>query len=31
MLEAGEAVGQFVAGRSRADLDSDEMRMFAIV
>ena len=31
MIEAGEAAIQFVAGRKRADLDTDLMLMFAIV
>ena len=30
MIEAAEAVGRFVAGRRRADLDSDMMLMFAL-
>lgn len=25
MIEAGEAVGQFISGRGRMDLDSDRM------
>ncbi|MCZ7664461.1 MAG: DUF86 domain-containing protein [Thermoleophilia bacterium] len=31
MIEAGEAMAQFLAGRSRADLDSDRMLLFAVV
>ena len=31
MIEAGETVARFVAGRSRADLDRDLMLMFAVV
>jgi uncharacterized protein with HEPN domain len=31
MIEAAEAVVQFVAGRSREDLDRDQMLRFAVV
>lgn len=31
MLEAGEAALGFIAGRSREDLDSDRMLLFALV
>jgi uncharacterized protein with HEPN domain len=31
MLEAADAATGFMAGRSRADLDSDRMLMFAVV
>ncbi len=31
MVEAAEAVQDFVAGRSRADLDQDRMLVFAII
>jgi len=31
MIEAGEAVAQFIAGRSRNDLDRDRMLLFAVV
>jgi uncharacterized protein with HEPN domain len=31
MIDAGEAALRFVAGRQRADLDSDEMLRFALV
>jgi len=31
MIEAAEAVAQFVGGRQRADLDSDRMLLFALV
>jgi uncharacterized protein with HEPN domain len=31
MLEAAEAAKAFLTGRSRADLDSDRMLMFAVV
>ena len=31
MIDAAETVGQFVSGRSRADLDSDRMLLFAVV
>jgi uncharacterized protein with HEPN domain len=31
MIEAAEAVGAFVAGRHRADLDADRMVLFALV
>jgi uncharacterized protein with HEPN domain len=31
MIEAAEAVAQFVEGRSRADLDGDRMLLFAVV
>ena len=31
MIEAAEAVGEFVSGRVRADLDSDRMLLFAVV
>lgn len=30
MVEAGEAVAKFVAGRARADLDGDQMLLFAL-
>ena len=31
MIDAAEAVGDFMAGRSRVDLDSDRMLRFAVV
>lgn len=31
MIEAAESVAQFVAGRSRDDLDRDRMLLFAVV
>jgi uncharacterized protein with HEPN domain len=31
MVEAAESAAQFVAGRSRADLDTDRMLLFAVV
>ena len=31
MIEAAESAAQFVAGRSRADLDTDRMLLFAVV
>ena len=31
MIEAGEAVAEFISGRQRADLDSDRMLLFAVV
>lgn len=31
MIEAGEAIADFVAGRARIDLDKDLMLMFAVV
>jgi uncharacterized protein with HEPN domain len=31
MIDAGEAIAQFVAGRTRADLDGDQMLLFAVV
>ena len=31
MIDAAEAVAQFIAGRRRADLDGDRMLLFAIV
>jgi uncharacterized protein with HEPN domain len=31
MIEAAEAVGSFMAGRSRAELDSNRMLLFAVV
>jgi uncharacterized protein with HEPN domain len=31
MIEAAETVGRFVSGRSRNDLDGDEMLVFALV
>jgi uncharacterized protein with HEPN domain len=31
MIEAADAVAQFVAGRSRDDLDEDRMLLFAVV
>ena len=31
MIDAAEAAEQFVAGRRRADLDSDRMLLFALV
>ncbi|MDB5481022.1 MAG: uncharacterized protein JWO83_2075 [Caulobacteraceae bacterium] len=31
MIEAGETVARFVAGRQRGDIDSDEMLRFALV
>jgi uncharacterized protein with HEPN domain len=31
MIEAAEAAGTFIAGRRRADLDSDRMLLFALV
>jgi uncharacterized protein with HEPN domain len=31
MIEAAEAVAQFIAGRSRDDLDQDRMLLFAVV
>lgn len=31
MIDAAETVGQFMSGRSRADLDSDRMLLFAVV
>jgi uncharacterized protein with HEPN domain len=31
MIEAAETAQRFVAGRERADLDSDEMLLFALV
>ena len=31
MIEAGEAVAQFLAGRERADLDRDRLLLFAVV
>jgi uncharacterized protein with HEPN domain len=31
MIEAAEAVGRFIAGRSRPDLDGDELLRFALV
>jgi uncharacterized protein with HEPN domain len=31
MVEAGESVARFVAGRRRTDVDSDEMLRFALV
>jgi uncharacterized protein with HEPN domain len=31
MIEAAEAVTQFMAGRSRDDLDRDQMLLFAVV
>jgi len=31
MIEAGEAIGEFVSGRTREDLDSDRMLLFAVV
>lgn len=31
MIEATEAVAQFVEGRSREDLDRDRMLLFAVV
>jgi uncharacterized protein with HEPN domain len=31
MVEAGEAIVEFVSGRAREDLDSDRMLLFAVV
>jgi uncharacterized protein with HEPN domain len=31
MIDAAETVGRFISGRSRSDLDSDEMLVFALV
>lgn len=31
MIDAAETVGQFMSGRSRADLDTDRMLLFAVV
>lgn len=31
MIDAGEAIGEFVSGRARRDLDSDRMLLFAVV
>lgn len=31
MVDAAEAVGQFIAGRRREDLDRDRMLLFAVV
>ncbi|MEW5889194.1 MAG: DUF86 domain-containing protein [Pseudomonadota bacterium] len=31
MIDAAEAVGQFVSGRVRTDLDTDRMLLFAVV
>ena len=31
MVEAAESAAQFIAGRSRSDLDSDRMLLFAVV
>ena len=31
MIDAAEAIGQFIAGRQRADLDADRMLLFAVV
>ncbi len=31
MIEAGETVQEFVAGRNRIDLDNDRMLLFAVV
>lgn len=31
MIDAGESIARFVAGRHREDLDSDQMLLFAIV
>jgi uncharacterized protein with HEPN domain len=31
MIEAAETVARFVAGRSRSDLDRDQMLLFAVV
>ena len=31
MIDAAESLGQFVAGKKRADLDTDRMLLFAIV
>lgn len=31
MLEAGEEIAAFIAGRSRADLEADRMLLFAVV
>jgi uncharacterized protein with HEPN domain len=31
MLEAAETAARFIAGRARADLDTDQMLLFALV
>jgi uncharacterized protein with HEPN domain len=31
MLDAADAAGRFIAGRQRADLDADQMLLFAVV
>lgn len=31
MIDAADAVGQFMTGRQRADLDTDRMLLFAVV
>ena len=31
MIEAAESAAQFIAGRSRSDLDTDRMLLFAVV
>jgi uncharacterized protein with HEPN domain len=31
MIDAADAIGGFMAGRTRADLDSDRMLLFAVV
>jgi len=31
MIEAGESISKFIAGRGREDLDADQMLLFAIV
>ncbi len=31
MIEAAESAAQFITGRSRSDLDSDRMLLFAVV
>lgn len=31
MIEAAETVGRFISGRSRGDLDSNDMLVFALV
>lgn len=31
MVEAGEEIGRFIAGRERSDLDTDRMLLFAVV
>lgn len=31
MIDAADTIGNFIAGRNRADLDSDRMLLFAVV